>query len=381
MASKRLLATVVAVLVLSGAMNGCGFGQDDAPGGRVVTIGVAAPLSGPDSVYGRGMRRAVQLAIDEANTSARAKEHDIIFRLRAEDDAADPETAVDVAKTLDDDGMVVAVVGHFNSGCTLAAASTYEDAGLPIITVSSNSSITAMGYPRINRIVANDSAQGAYASDLAIWMGFRRIALIDDSTPYGIGLAGAFGDSFTAAGGTLVSVTHADTRQDDFSEFVDTFARTRPDAIYYAGSYAPAAVLTRQAKEAGHDIPLMGGDTIFSAEYIRMADPVNADGDLATALGLPLGQMPGAQTFVTAYRKAFNRQPTGYDAYAYDAAQVIIGSVLRVGPSRTEVARDIRETSTLGVTGTIAFDANGDNRQQAISAYRVRDGEWAQLTE
>lgn len=376
-----MFAVGVAVVVLSGAVYGCGLGRDDAPAGRVITIGVAVPLSGPDSIYGQGIRRAVQLAIDEANASPRAKEHDITFRLRAEDDAADPETAVGVANTLADDRTVVAVVGHFNSGCTLAAAGVYEDAGLPIITVSSNSSITAMGNPMVNRIVANDTAQGAYASDLAIWMGFRRIALVDDSTPYGVGLARAFGSSFVAAGGVLVSVTHADPGRRDFSDLVGTFAQSRPDAIYYAGSYAPAAVLTRQAKEAGHDIPLMGGDTIFSSEYIRLADVVNAEGDLATALGIPLDHLPGGQRFVAAYRDAYNRQPTEYDAYAYDAAQVAIGVVLRVGPNRADVARDIRETSTSGVTGTVAFDANGDNRQQAISAYRVRDGEWAQLTE
>lgn len=369
------------VVLLTGVVYGCDFRQDDSTERRVVTIGLAVPLSGHDAVYGRGMRRAVQLAIDEANASAHTKDHDIIFRLQAEDDESDPDIAVDVAQALDDDGSVVAVVGHFNSGCTLAAAGVYGEAGLPIITVSSNSSITALGNAMVNRIVANDTAQGAYASDLAVWMGFRRVALVDDSTPYGAGLAGAFGRSFVGAGGEMVSVTHAEPGQMDFSELVETFARTRPDAIYYAGSYAPAASLTRQVKEAGHDIPLMGGDTIFSSEYIKLADTVNAEGDLATALGLPVDQLPGGTAFVSAYRDAYNRQPTGYDAYAYDAARVIIGAVLRVGPSRSAIARDIRETSTLGVTGTIAFDANGDNRQQSISAYRVRHGEWARLTE
>ncbi len=152
-----------------------------------------------------------------------------------------------------------------------------------------------------------------------------------------------------------------------------------PDAVYYAGAHTEGALLTKQMKEGGLKVPVMGGDMLYTPEYIKIAGADNAAGDIATALGLPLEQQPKGAEFLEKYQAKFGKAPEAYDSYAYDAANTIIAAVLKAGAQRAAVADAIRAGSIDGVTGTVAFDQNGDNKQQVISAYKVENGEWVQI--
>lgn len=380
----RKLTALIACVALVAMAVGCTSPTEtseptDSTDVTVVKIGFAAPLTGDNAIYGEGMKRAVELAIEEANASDEAKEAGYRFEIRAEDDAADPKQAVNVANALVGDDAVVGLVGHFNSGCSIPAAPVYEKANLAMVTVSSNPQLTAQGYRIVNRIVAKDDAQGGFAGELAASLGFKNIAIIDDATAYGEGLATEFKKAFEAKGGTVVSTDRIQAGEVNFASVVTKLKGSQPDAVYYAGAHTEGALLTKQMKEGGLKVPVMGGDMLYSAEYVNIAGAENAEGDRATSLGLPLDQQPKGAEFLAKYEAKYNRAPEAYDSYAYDAAVSIIQAVFNAGPNRAAVADAVRGGSIDGVTGVVAFDENGDNNVQVISSYQVVNGEWKQV--
>lgn len=377
------IAMVVSALLL---MPGCRAAQpeeDPGAGDSQVTevrIGFAAPLTGDNAVFGQGMKRAVELAFKEANESPEVREAGYRFVLRAEDDQGDPKQAVNVANILAGDSSVLGVIGHFNSGCSIPAAPIYQQAGLAMITVSSNPELTAKGLSVVNRIVAKDDAQGGYAARLvAEELGATRVVVIDDATQYGQGLADEFIESFEAKGGTVLLREQVQPRTVDFSALVTRIRGLAPEAVYYAGAHTEGGLLSKQMSEAGMAVPLIGGDMIFSQEYIDIAGAENAEGDMATSLGLPLEQQPKGKDFKAAYEAEFGQAPEAYDSYAYDQAWIFVRAVLEAGTDRAAIAQAVRNGSFDGVTGVTEFDENGDTTNQVISAYVVVDGEWNQL--
>lgn len=387
--TKKAGALALAILMLAGtALAGCGSNDSEQPQGngdveRVqVKIGFAAPLTGDNAVYGQGMKRAVELAFKEANNSEEVRSAGYEFVLRAEDDQGDPKQAVNVANLLSGDSDVLGVIGHFNSGCTIPASPVYEDAGMAMVTVSSNPQITAQGFAVVNRIVARDDAQGAFAAQLVFEdFDYTSVAVVDDSTPYGQGLADEFVKTFETLGGELLAREAIQTREVDFGALVTRLKSLEPQAVYYAGAHTEGGLISKQMNEGDLSVPLIGGDIIFSDEYITIAGAANSEGDVATMLGLPLEQQARGQDFKAAYEAEYGAGPEAYDSYAYDAAAIFVQAVLASGPSRAELVPAVRGIVYDGVTGTTQFDENGDTLNQAISAYRVTDGAWAQIME
>lgn len=384
--TARKVLALVAAMALAGTVAGCNAPAEqttpadgEAAETTSVKIGFAAPLTGDNAVYGEGMKRAVELAIEEANASDEVKEAGYQFVIRAEDDAGDPKQAVNVANALVGDTDVVGVVGHFNSGCSIPAAPVYNKADVAMVTVSSNPQLTAQGYGIVNRVVAKDDAQGGFSGELAASMGLKNVAVVDDATPYGQGLATEFKAAFAEKGGKILSEDRVQPKEVDFSALVTKLKGSKPDAVYYAGAHTEGALLTKQMKQAGLKVPVMGGDMLYTPEYIKIAGAESAEGDLATALGLPLDQQPKGAEFKAKYEEKYGKAPEAYDSYAYDAAWAIINAVVEAGTERAAVAEAVRAGTVDGVTGSVAFDENGDNKEQVISAYKVTGGEWKQV--
>jgi len=384
--TRRIISTLAAAaLVAALAAPGCASSEEPAadndrgPSVTEVKVGFAAPLTGDNAVYGQGMQRAVQLAFKEANADQDVKEAGYEFVIRAEDDQGDPKQAVNVANALVGASDVVGVIGHFNSGCSIPASTVYERAGLAMISVSSNPELTAKGYKVVNRIVAKDDAQGAYAAELLFdKKGLKKVAVIDDSTQYGQGLAQEFVKAFNAKGGTVLANEQVQSKQVDFSATVTKLKALAPDAVYYAGAHTEGALISKQMKEGGLMVPLVGGDIIFSDDYIAIAGPANAEGDMATILGLPLEQQPRGEDFKAAYEAEYGEAPQAYDSYAYDQAWIFVRAVMEAGPDRAALVDAVRGGSYDGVTGVTEFDGNGDTKNQVISWYNVKGGEWVQ---
>jgi branched-chain amino acid transport system substrate-binding protein len=383
---RKVLAAVIAVALLGGVA-GCAAAttpKTDAAApaaAKSISIGFAAPLTGDNAVYGISMKRAVDLAIKEANASAEAKAAGVTFVVEPEDDQGDPKQAVNVAQLLAGKPAVVGVVGHFNSGCSIPASKVYQGAGMAMVSVSTNPQLTAQGYDVVNRIVAKDDEQGSFAAKMvAGTLKYKKVAVVDDATAYGKGLADEFVREFTAGGGTVVDREQIQAKEVDFSSILTKIKAVAPEAVYYGGAHTEGALISRQSKAMGLKVPVIGGDMLQSDEYIKLATPAAAEGDICTALGLPLEQQPKGADFKAAYTAAYPGETPGpYDSYSYDSTWVFVKAALKAGADRAGVAKAIRSMQFDGVTGSFTFDSKGDTSNKAISAYKVTKGKWEQI--
>ncbi|MDR3685902.1 MAG: branched-chain amino acid ABC transporter substrate-binding protein [Coriobacteriia bacterium] len=394
MSTKRMLAAaslLVAVAMISTGCGGSSSGSSSTSSGPTeVKIGIGAPLTAGATALGQGMVRGAELAIEQANASSTVTAAGLKFTPVSGDDQGDPKTGVTVANTFASDPALVGVMGHLNSGVSIPASKVYADKKIVMISpASTNPALTQQGLSNVFRVCTTDAVQGPAAADFATkLLGFKSVYVVDDSTPYGEGLAKAFADQFTANGGKVVGTAKTSDKDSDFNALVTKMKSTNPDFIYYGGVYNAGALLAKQAKDGGIKGPLMGGDGLYDPQFIALAGAAEAEGDFATSVGLPIDKLPAGQDFLTAYNKKYPGQaPAAYDAYSYDAANVIIAAVVEAAKSvgadkvvspagRDEIIKDVAATNMVGVTGPIAFDKNGDTTNKAITLYTVSGGKW-----
>lgn len=255
---------------------------------QVVKIGFASPLTGPQAHYGIDNRNGAQVAIDELNardTTLGGKP--IRFELVAEDDQADPKTGTIVAQRLVDAG-IRGMVGHFNSGVTIPASRIYHDAGIPQLSVSTNVKYTRQGYKTAFRLMADDDKQGAALGEYAVrQLKLKRLAVVDDRTAYGQGLADAFAAAVKGAGGEIAKREYVSDKDFDFRAVLTLLKGAKPQAVFFAGYDAQAGPLARQMKELGLDAVLLGGETMNTAKFLELAGPA-AEGHVASTPGAAL---------------------------------------------------------------------------------------------
>jgi branched-chain amino acid transport system substrate-binding protein len=395
--TKRLLAA--ASLLVAVAMIGTGCGGGTTPSGststggttKEVKIGIGAPLTAGATALGQGMVRGAELAIEQANASETVTAAGLKFSPVSGDDQGDPKTGVTVANTFASDPDLVGVMGHLNSGVSIPASKVYADKKIVMISpASTNPALTQQGLANVFRVCTTDAVQGPAAAEYAYHtLGLKTVYVVDDSTPYGEGLASAFAAAFTTEGGKVLGTAKTSDKDSDFNALVTKMKATNPDFIYYGGVYNAGALLAKQSKDGGIKGPFMGGDGIYDPKFIELAGASQAEGDFATSVGLPIADAPGGQAFLDAYNKKYpGQEPAAYDAYSYDAANVIIDAVVKasktagadkvVSPAgRDAIIAAVLATRATGVTGEILFDKNGDTLNKAITLYTVSGGKWA----
>jgi len=361
--------TIAAALGLSA----CG-GKDEGK----VKIGHAGPLTGSISHLGKDNENGVRMAIDEANAAGiEIGGKKVTLELLSEDDQADPKQGTIVAQKLVD-AKVVGVIGHLNSGTTIPASKIYFDAGIPQISPSAtNVTYTNQGFKTAFRVIANDAQQGKVLGEFAVnKLGAKTIAIIDDRSAYGQGLADEFEKAASAAGATILAREFTDITKTDFTAILTSIKGKNPDLIFYGGMDAQAGPMMKQLKNLGITSKYLAGDGIQSAEFLKLAADA-AEGAYASSPGVPLAQMPGGQAFEEKYKAKYNIEIQIYAPYAYDAANVMIAAMQKAGS--TEPAKYLPELAKIqyqGVTGNIAFDEKGDIKGGGISLYQVKDGKW-----
>jgi len=346
----------------------------------VVKIGQVSPLTGPQAHLGKDNDNGARLAIEEANakglTIGGAK---VKFELVSEDDQADPKTGTIVAQKLVD-GKVAGVIGHLNSGTTIPASKIYNDAGIPQISPSAtNPKYTDQGYKGAFRVMANDVQQGKVLGEYAVGpLGSKRIAIIDDRTAYGQGLADEFEKAAKAGGATIVGREYTNDKATDFRAILTGIKGKKPDLVFYGGMDAQAGPMAAQMKSLGITTKLLGGDGGQSQEFIKLAGPA-AEGVVMSSPGVPLDKMPGGKGFADRFTGKYG-QIQIYAPYAYDATWTLIDAMQKA--NSTDPAKylpELAKTSRQGVTGPIGFDEKGDLKNGPITLYVVKDGKWEPL--
>lgn len=382
---RRTALTIALAAALAAGIAGCSKetprAERAAATEEIVRIGTASPLTGPQAHIGMDIRNGVQLAIDDANAAGvEIGGKKVRFQLLAEDDEANPTKATTVAQKLVD-SKVVAVVGHFNSGASIPASRVYSDAGVPQISpASTNPKYTQQGFKTTYRVVAHDDQQGPTLARFAVEkMNAKTIAVIDDSTAYGQGLADAFEATAKAAGAQIVAREHTTDKDTDFKSILTKIKGRNPDLIMFGGIDPQAGPMIKQMSELGIKAKFLGGDGMQTPNLIKLAGPAS-EGAMASMPGLPKEKMPGGAAFLQKYKAKYNTDVELFAPMGYDAVMVFVDAMKRA--DSTQPARflpELAKTSYQGVIGPIAFDEKGDLRNGPITIYVVRDGQWQAL--
>ncbi|WP_041790350.1 branched-chain amino acid ABC transporter substrate-binding protein [Microlunatus phosphovorus] len=400
MRKHRLVAVGATLLAATMAFSACGSraqegGTSEEATTKVAKIGVIAPLSGDLSALGLGIRNSVDLAIRQANESNAIPGWKL--EMAAEDDQASPDVGKNAATKLAGDDQVIGVVGTLNSSVAQSVQPVLSAANIvqvspantnPTLTRGPDDNNPKRPYANYFRTCTTDAVQGPFAARyLYNTAGIKKVATIHDKLAYGQGLVSAFSGEFKKLGGEIVEAETINPDEKDFGSVITKVKSAGPEAIYYGGQYPQAGPLSQQAKAAGLNVPVMGGDGIFDPTFIKLAGKTS-EGDLATSVGAPTDTLPSAKAFVEAYSAAGFKEPyAAYGAYSFDAANAII-EALKVSLKDAADAKSARQptidamanVSFDGATGKVAFDEFGDTTTKVLTVYKVEGGEWKAAT-
>ena len=350
----------------------------------IVKIGHVAPLSGSQAHYGKDNENGVRMAIEDLNAqNIVIGGKKIKFEIVAEDDAADPKQGTAVAQKLCD-SKVAGVVGHLNSGTTIPASKVYNDCGIPHVTgAATNPNLTKPGYKTTYRIIANDNALGSglafYAADA---LKLKRVAIIDDRTAYGQGVAEVFKRTALVKGMTVVDEQFTTDKATDFMAILTAVKSKSPDAIFFGGMDPQAGPMLRQMEQLGmSNVKYFGGDGICTAEVAKLAAGAKTLGNVVCAEGgASLKKMPGGEAWMKRYEAKYPKQFQVYSPYTYDATFVLVDAMKRANSTDPKVyTPELIKTNFKGVTTTIAFESNGELKNPAITLYVYKDGKKSPL--
>ncbi|MGL6112843.1 MAG: branched-chain amino acid ABC transporter substrate-binding protein [Rubrivivax sp.] len=356
-----------------------------APTALVIKIGHVGPTSGAIAHLGKDNENGARMAIDDLNAKGvmiggqKAK-----FELIAEDDAGDPKQGTAVAQKLVD-SKVQGVVGHLNSGTSIPASQVYNTAGIPQISPSAtNPKYTRQGFNTTFRVVADDvhlgGTLGRYATKE---MGGKTIAVIDDRTAYGQGVADEFEKAVVAAGGKPLDRQFTTDKATDFTAILTQIKAKKPDIVFFGGMDAVAGPMMRQMKQLGIKAKFVGGDGICSGELPKLAAGAMADGQVvcAEAGGVEGEQKAGMDDFRAKFKAKYNADVQVYAPYVYDALNIMVAAMEKAGSSDPAKYLPVlaKTEGYKGVTGTISFDEKGDVKNGALTLYTYKDGKREQI--
>ncbi|WP_328462853.1 branched-chain amino acid ABC transporter substrate-binding protein [Streptomyces sp. NBC_00448] len=405
--SLLLLTSVLTTGALT--LTACGSRSDDSKkssgdggGGSniTLTIGVDAPLTGQNSATGLGLQYGTQIAVDDAN--AQKLVPGVTFKVKAFDDKALPATGQQNATALVQNNNVIGVVGPLNSGVAQSMQQVFATANLVEISPANTDPTLTQGknwasgkkvrpFKTYFRTATTDANQGGFAADYAYnTLKKKNVFVVDDKQAYGAGLAAIFKGKLSSLGGKIAGTDHVNTGDTDYSALVTKIKQSHADMLYYGGQYDESELITKQLKAGGVNIPLMGGDGMYSDTYIKTAGAA-ATGDLATSVGVPVATLPAAQTFIKTYKaKGYPGDYGTYGGYSYDAATAIIRAVKAVmdanggklpamNDARSKVVDAVQKTDFQGIAGHVSFDQYGDTTNKQLTVYQVKNGKWTSV--
>jgi len=361
---KKLLCIAFMMVLLSCAR------QDE----NVIRIGAAGPMTGDQSKMGVDLKNGTELAVAEWNAKGGVlgKKIEVIVG----DDQADPKQAVSIANKFVNQ-KAVALVGHWNSSCSIPASKYYNDANMVMISpATTNPRLTLQGFKRVFRVCGTDDQQGRVAAEFVLKkLRPKKVAIIHDKTAYGQGLA----DYFKKSLGDRVQVVYYGgiiQRDPDYKAVLTTIKQGKPDAYFFGGIYPEAGRLVRQAKEIGMNVPMVTGDGVYDPTFINIAGKA-AEGTYVTFGKEPAG-LSSAKSFMEKYKAKYG-EPGPYSIYAYDAANIILTAIAETKTTDgAKVADYISRKTFHGAFGDISFDKNGDVTKAPYVIWQVKGGKFVE---
>jgi len=386
MNSSKLAFTLLAVSV---GLIGCG--EEKKPEAKKVAeapppppsieikIGHVGPLTGGIAHLGKDNENGARLAVEEANAAKiKIDGKDAKFVLVAEDDQADPKVGTTVAQKLVD-AKVAGIVGHLNSGTTIPASAIYNQAGIPVITGSAtNPKLTEQGFKVVFRTVGRDDQQGpAIASYLAETKKPKLVAVIDDATAYGEGIANEVEKTLKAANIKVLPREKGTDKTTDWKAVLTKVKGKNADAVFYGGMDATGGPLLKQGRELGVKAVFSFGDGACTDDMTKLAGAA-ADGLLCSQAGLPA--LAADKKFLDAYKKKFNVDPILYAPFTYDGANLLIEAMKKANSADpAKYLPELAKSNFKGSTGQISFDEKGDRKDAEMTIFTMKDGKLAPI--
>ena len=351
----------------------------------VVTIAHVGPTSGAIAHLGKDNENGAKMAVEELNAKGvTIGGQKVTLRLMTEDDAADPKQGTAVAQKLAD-AKVVGVVGHLNSGTTIPASRIYSDAGIPQVSPSAtNPKYTRQGFKTAFRMVADDVHLGSTLGKYAVsTLKGKAIAVIDDRTAYGQGVAQEFTKAVEAAGGTVVAKEFTTDKATDFNSILTTIKGKKADVVFFGGMDAVAGPMLPQMKSLGINAKFMGGDGICSTELVKLGGDAIADNQVycAEAGGVEGKGKASMDKFKADFKAKFGTEVQVYAPYVYDGVNVMVAAMVKAGSSDPAKYLPVLAATKdyQGVTGPITFDEKGDIKNGALTLKTVKGGKLTDL--
>jgi branched-chain amino acid transport system substrate-binding protein len=345
-----------------------------AAAGTEVRIGHVAPLTGGIAHLGKDNENGARLAVEEANEAKlQLGGQAVRFTLVAEDDQADPKVGTTVAQKLVD-AKVAGVVGHLNSGTSIPASPIYNQAGIPVISGSAtNPKLTEQGFKNQFRVVGRDDQQGpAIASYLAGEKKPKLVAVVDDATAYGEGIANEVEKTLKAANVKVLPREKGTDKTTDWKAVLTKLRGRNPDAVFYGGMDATGGPLLKQGRELGIKAVFSFGDGACTDKMRELAGDA-AEGLLCSQAGIP--PQAASKKFLDAYKKKFNTDPILYSPFTYDATNLLIEAMKKANSADPKTyLPELQKISFSGATGPIGFDDKGDRKDAEITIFTMKGG-------
>ena len=348
-----------------------------------VPFGTVGPISGGIAHIGKDVENGVRLALDEVNASKPTiGGKPVHFTVVAEDDAGDPKQATAVAQKMCD-SKVVAVVGHLQSGTTIPASDIYAKCGIPMITASAtNPDLTKPGHKNVFRLIANDNQLGEAVAVYAAQNGVKNVAIVDDRTAFGQGLAVVFKAAADKNGMQVVANEFTTDKATDFMAILTAIKAKKPDAILFGGLDAQAGPMLRQMGQLGLDnVKLFGGDAICTEKLPELSsNSKTVENVICATGGSSVQKMDGGPDWLKGYEAKYPKQFQIYSPYAYDAARVLIEAMKAADSTDPAVyLPKLAATNFKGLTGEISFTDKGELQKPAVTLYTYKDGKRVEM--
>jgi branched-chain amino acid transport system substrate-binding protein len=375
-----LILILVLLILLSAACDGSGSTSEPTKGD--VFVYVAVPLSGFQANAGQTVLGGARLKASEVNAGGGLKGYRVV--VEGIDDESDSDAALSVAEqiaaSVASGQPVLGVIGHLNSGQTLSAMEIYKDLPITIVTpTASEVSLTQKGYPNFFRVNASDDVQARVDAEFLVnTLGARRVAVLYNDDPYGIGLADAVSENLRALGAEVVTQVQVAVEQSDYSVEVPQVVGVNPDAVFYAGYEVECPYLRYALTQAGLSVPFLASDGCFLSATIDESNET-AEGMYVSAFG-PSPWAAAGDDWIKAYQEVEFRNPDTYSLNGYTAMEVLLDGAQKASDFGGQaVANAVRGLDFDSLLGHISYDPTGDLKDPTIYIFRVQDGEFEQV--
>ncbi len=365
--ARAMLYTCVGLAVLS----------TPAMAKDVVKIAFVGPLTGGNSAIGLGGRNSTDLAVRLRNADPKSK---YTYQLVTQDDECRPNVGVQVATKIAADNSIIAGVTHFCSAVAMGTVGVYHRFGMPAVVWGAVLPDITYGndYKEVHRVNGTMINQSEVAAKFMTGMGYKKWAIIHDTTDYGKGHNKYFSDFLKKNGGTVLATFGVTADQQDFTTELTKIRELKPDVVYFGGLTPLGVRIRTQMEKLGIKAQFEGTSGIMSDAYIQGAGKELAEGSLAFIEGAPWEKLPGGLFFTGKYtQQKYSEPPEAYGPFAFAAASLIMDAVEKVGPDRKkvlEVLNNTKDADTL--IGKVTFDDHRQNVVSLVTKYVVEDGKW-----